>query len=146
MPLRHASLRQLRVFSTVARTLSFSAAARELHLTQPAVSQQVKHLEEHAGLPLFEQIGRRVHLTEAGRELQARSQAVARELADAEEALAAMRGLTRGRLTIALVSTAKYFAPPLLGRFLKTHPGVALKLAVDNRQTVIAQLAANEVD
>lgn len=146
MPLRHATLRQLRVFGTVARALSFSAAARELHLTQPAVSLQIKQLEDHAGLPLFERIGRKIQLTEAGRELHARSHAIGQELAGAEERLDALRGLTQGRLTIALVSTAKYFAPPLLGRFLKAHPGVTLKLAVDNRQAVIAQLAANQVD
>jgi DNA-binding transcriptional LysR family regulator len=146
MPMRHVTLRQLRVFESVARHLSFSRAADELHLTQPAVSMQVKSLEEQAELPLFEQIGKRIHLTDAGRELYARSHAIARELAAAEESLAAMRGLTRGQLTIALVSTAKYFAPPLLGRFLKAHPGVTLKLDVENREKVIAALAANEVD
>jgi DNA-binding transcriptional LysR family regulator len=146
MPMRHVTLRQLRVFESVARHLSFSRAADELHLTQPAVSMQVKSLEEQAELPLFEQIGKRIHLTDAGRELYARSHAIGRELAAAEESLAAMRGLTRGQLTIALVSTAKYFAPPLLGRFLKAHPGVTLKLDVENRERVIAALSANEVD
>jgi DNA-binding transcriptional LysR family regulator len=146
MPIRHVTLRQLKVFEAVARHLSFSRAGEELHLTQPAVSMQVKSLEEQAGMPLFEQIGKRIFLTEAGEELHRRSHAIARELAEAEEALDAMRGVTHGRLAIALVSTAKYFAPPLLGRFLKAHPGVTLKLAVDNREAVIAQLAANEVD
>jgi DNA-binding transcriptional LysR family regulator len=146
MPIRHVTLRQLKVFEAVARHLSFSRAAAELHLTQPAASMQVKSLEHQAGLPLFEQIGKRIYLTEAGAELQRRSHAIARELAEAEEVLAAMRGVSHGRLSIALVSTAKYFAPPLLGRFLKAHPGVTLKLAVDNREAVIAQLAANEID
>jgi DNA-binding transcriptional LysR family regulator len=144
--MRHVSLRQLRVFEAVARHLSFSRAAAELHLTQPAVSMQVKSLEQEAGLPLVEQIGKKIHLTEAGRELQARAHAIDRELRAAEEALDAMRGLSHGKLTIALVSTAKYFAPPLLGRFLKQHPGVTLKLAVDNREAVLAQLAGNAVD
>jgi len=146
MPVRHVTLRQLKVFEAVARHLSFSRAAAELHLTQPAVSMQVKSFEDQAGLPLFEQIGKRVFLTEAGEELHRRSQAIARELAEGQEALDAMRGVSQGRLAIALVSTAKYFAPPLLGRFLKAHPGVTLKLAVDNREAVIAQLAANAVD
>jgi DNA-binding transcriptional LysR family regulator len=146
MAIRHATLRQLKVFEAVARHLSFSRAAAELHLTQPAVSMQVKSLENQAGMPLFEQIGKRIFLTEAGEELHRRSHAIARELGEAEEALDAMRGVSQGRLAIALVSTAKYFAPPLLGRFLKAHPGVTLKLAVDNREAVIAQLAANEVD
>ena len=146
MPIRHVTLRQLKVFEAVARHLSFSRAAAELHLTQPAVSMQVKSLEDQAGLALFEQIGKRVFLTEAGEELHRRSHAIARELAEGQEALDAMRGVSQGRLSIALVSTAKYFAPPLLGRFLKAHPGVTLKLAVDNREAVIGQLGANEVD
>ncbi|OGA07840.1 MAG: transcriptional regulator [Betaproteobacteria bacterium RIFCSPLOWO2_12_FULL_65_110] len=146
MTLKHATLRQLKVFETVARKLSFSRAASELHLTQPAVSMQVKLLESQAGLPLFEQIGKRIHLTEAGQELYRRSLAVADELRAAEESLNSLRGLEQGRLHVALVSTATYFAPPLLARFLKTHPGVTAKLSVDNRETVLAQLAANEID
>lgn len=146
MPMRRVTLRQLHVFEAVARHLSFSRAAAELHLTQPAVSMQVKSLEAEAGLPLVEQIGKKIHLTEAGRELQARAHAIDRELRAAEEALGAMRGLTQGRLTIGLVSTAKYFAPELLGRFLKAHPGVAVKLAVDNREAMIGLLAGNELD
>ena len=146
MALKRATLRQLSVFAAVARNHSFSRAAREMHLTQPAVSMQVKLLEAHAGLPLFEQIGRNIHLTEAGQELYRRSLAVSDELRAAEEALDSLRGLKQGRLHIALVSTAKYLAPPLLARFLKIHPGVTLKLSVNNRETVLAQLAANEVD
>src|SRR5512145_2930234 len=146
MPMRHVTLRQLRVFEAVARHLSFSRAAAELHLTQPAVSMQVKSLEGEAGLPLVEQIGKRIHLTEAGRELYARAHTIARELEAAEGALDAMRGLTHGRLTIGLVSTAKYFAPVLLGRFLKAHPGVTVKLGVDNREAMIGLLAGNQVD
>jgi DNA-binding transcriptional LysR family regulator len=146
MSMRRVTLRQLHVFEAVARHLSFSRAAAELHLTQPAVSMQVKSLEAEAGLPLVEQIGKKIHLTEAGRELQARAHAIDHELGAAEEALGAMRGLTQGRLTIGLVSTAKYFAPELLGRFLKAHPGVAVKLEVDNREAMIGLLAGNEVD
>lgn len=146
MPLRNATLRQLRVFEAVARHLSYSRAAAELHLTQPAVSMQVRALEGLAGLPLLEQIGRRTFLTDAGREVLARTRAVAREIATADEALRAMLGTTEGSLTLALVSTAKYLAPPLLAGFLKAHPRVTLKLAVDNREAVLAQLAANEVD
>jgi DNA-binding transcriptional LysR family regulator len=146
MTMRHATFRQLTVFEAVARHLSFSRAAKELHLTQPAVSMQVKSLEELAGMPLTEQVGKRIFLTDAGREIYERSHAVARELRNADEALNAMRGLTRGRLRIALVSTAKYFMPPLVGRFLKTHPGVTLKLSVNNREVVLRELAENAVD
>ena len=146
MALRNATLRQLKVFEAVARHLSFSRAAQELHLTQPAVSMQVKALEDLAGLPLFEQLRRKTYLTDAGRELLSRTRAVTREIAAAEEALGAMRGTTEGRVTIALVSTAKYLTPPLLAGFLKAHPRVTLKLAVDNREAVVAKLAANDVD
>lgn len=146
MTLKYATLRQLKIFETVARNLSFSRAAAELHLTQPAVSMQVKQLEAHAGLPLFEQIGKKIYLTQAGQELYQRSLSVTDELRAAEEALNSLRGLEQGRLHIALVSTATYFAPPLLARFLKAHPGVTLRLSINNRETVLAQLAANEID
>jgi len=146
MSLRHVTLRQLKVFEAVARHRSFSRAAEELHLTQPAVSMQVKALEAQAGLPLFEQIGKRIHLTEAGETLQRHGRTIDDELRAADEALDAMRGLQQGRLAISVVSTAKYVAPPLLAQFLGAHPGVALRLAVDNREEVLRQLVDNEVD
>jgi LysR family transcriptional regulator, low CO2-responsive transcriptional regulator len=146
MSIRHATLRQLKVFEAVARHLSFSRAADELHLTQPAVSMQVKALETQAGLPLFEQVGKRIHLTEAGEALQRHGRTIGDELRAAEETLDGLRGLQHGRLAIAAVSTATYVAPPLLARFIGAHPGVALRLAVDNRAEVLRQLADNEVD
>ncbi|TAK72456.1 MAG: LysR family transcriptional regulator [Betaproteobacteria bacterium] len=146
MSLRHATLRQFRVFEAVARKLSFSRAAAELHLTQPAVSMQVKLLEEQAGLPLFERLGKKIFLTEAGAELHQHSRVIAQQLRDADEALAARKGLSQGRLVITMVSTAKYLVPPLLARFLKRHPGVTVKLSANNRETVLKQLADNEVD
>ncbi|MGB8433492.1 MAG: LysR family transcriptional regulator [Burkholderiales bacterium] len=146
MSIRHATLRQLKVFEAVARLLSFSRAAEELHLTQPAVSMQVKALEAQAGLPLFEQIGKRIHLTEAGEALQRHGRTIGDELRAAEEVLDGLRGLKHGRLAISVVSTATYVAPPLLARFIGAHPGVALRLAVDNRAEVLRQLADNEVD
>ena len=144
--LRHVTLRQLRVFEAVARNLSFARAAEELHLTQPAVSMQVKILEEQAGLPLFERLGKKIFLTEAGAEFHQHSRAISQRLRDAEEALAARKGLSQGRLVITMVSTAKYIAPPLLARFLKKHPGVTVKLSANNREIVLKQLADNEVD
>jgi len=146
MSLRHATLRQLQVFEAVARQLSFSRAAAELHLTQPAVSMQVKLLEEQAGMPLFERIGKKVFLTEAGAELHLHSRVIAQQLRDADEALAARKGLSQGRLVITMVSTAKYLVPPLLARFLKQYPGVTVKLSANNREVVLQQLADNEVD
>jgi len=146
MTLRHATLRQLQVFEAVARQVSFSRAAAELHLTQPAVSMQVKLLEDLAGLPLFERLGKKIFLTEAGAELHQHSRVIAQQLRDADEALAARKGLSQGRLLITMVSTAKYLVPRLLARFLKQHPGVTVKLSAYNREEVLKQLAENEVD
>ena len=146
MTLRHTTLRQLQVFEAVARQLSFSRAAAELHLTQPAVSMQVKLLEGQAGMPLFERLGKKIFLTEAGAELHQHSRVIAQQLRDADEALAARKGLSQGRLVITMVSTAKYLVPPLLARFLKQHPGVTVKLSANNREVVLKQLAENEVD
>jgi DNA-binding transcriptional LysR family regulator len=146
MALRNATLRQLRVFEAVARQLSFSRAAAELHLSQPAVSMQVKLLEGLAGLPLFERLGKKIFLTEAGAELHQHSRVIAQQLRDADEALAARNGLSQGRLVITMVSTAKYIVPPLLARFLRLHPALAIKLSAHNREVVLKQLADNEVD
>ena len=144
--MRNVTLRQMRVFAAVARNLSFTRAARELHLTQPAVSQQVKLLEEEVGLPLFEQIGRKVHLAPAGVELLHYTDQAMELLRQASESLAAMRGLKRGVLKLGAVSTAKYFAPSLLSAFTPAYPEVTIKFEVGNREEIIQQLAANEID
>jgi DNA-binding transcriptional LysR family regulator len=136
----------MRVFAVVARHLSFTRAARELHLTQPAVSQQIKLLEEDIGLPVFEQIGRRVQLTAAGTELLRYANDMLDLVRDAGEALAAMRGLNRGVLKLGAVSTAKYFAPSLLAAFTPDYPDVRIKFSVGNREEIIKQLAANDID
>ncbi|MCU1277155.1 MAG: Transcriptional regulator, partial [bacterium] len=141
-----ATVRQLQIFVAVAKHRSFTRAAEELRLTQPAVSMQVKALDELAGLPLFERLGRSVALTQAGVELAARGQLILRALADAEDALAALRGLKRGRLVVAVVSTAKYFAPKLLALFQREHADIELKLAVSNRDAVMQMLVGNDVD
>jgi DNA-binding transcriptional LysR family regulator len=144
--MRNITLRQMRVFAAVARNLSFTRAARELHLTQPAVSQQIKLLEEEVGLPLFEQIGRRVHLAPAGEELLRYTDQAMELLREAGESLAAMRGLKRGVLKLGAVSTAKYFAPSLLSAFRPAYPEVSIKFSVGNREEIIQQLAANDID
>ena len=144
--MRGITLRQLRIFATVARQLSFTRAARELHLTQSAVSQQVKLLELEAGLPLFEQIGRRVQLAPAGAELLRYASQTLELVREAGESLAAMRGLKRGVLKLGAVSTAKYFAPSLLCAFTPGYPEVTVKFTVGNRWEIVQQLAANEVD
>ena len=144
--MKHITLRQLKVFEAVARHLSFSRAAEELHLTQPAVSMQVKQLEEQAGLPLTEMVGKKVFLTGAGEEVARHARRIAQQLREANEALDAIKGVRGGRLSIGVVSTAKYFAPRLLAEFRKRHPGIELNLAVHNREIIVRQLADNEID
>jgi LysR family transcriptional regulator, low CO2-responsive transcriptional regulator len=144
--LHRATVRQLRVFEAVARHGSYSRAAEELHLTQPAVSIQVRQLEHHAGLPLFEQLGRKVHLTAAGRELQRHARAVLQQFREAEEALAALKGIRGGRLSIAVISAGDYFFPRLLADFCSRHEGITVELAVDNREEVVRRLAENASD
>lgn len=144
--MKHVTLRQLKVFESVARHLSFSRAAEELHLTQPAVSMQVKQLEEQAGLPLTEMVGKKVYLTEAGEEIARHARRVAQQLREAGEALDAIKGVRGGRLSIGVISTAKYFAPRLIAEFRRRQPGVELDLRVNNRETVVRQLADNEID
>jgi len=142
----HLTLRQLRIFESVAKHLSFSRAADELHLTQPAVSMQIKQLEDSVGLPLFEQIGKKIFLTEAGQEMFHHSRIIGQQLRDAEDALMMLKGASSGRLSIAVLSTAKYFAPTLLASFCRRYPGVQLKLAVSNRETLLRELTDNAVD
>lgn len=144
--MRNVTLRQMRVFAMVARHLSFTRAARELHLTQPAVSQQMKLLEADAGVPLFEHLGHKVRLTPAGAELLRYANQAIDLMREAGEALAAMRGLKRGVLQLGAVSTAKYFAPSLLATFTSAYPEVTIKFTVGNREEIIKQLAANEID
>jgi LysR family transcriptional regulator, low CO2-responsive transcriptional regulator len=144
--LHNATLRQLQIFAAAARHQSFSRASTELHLTQPAVSMQVRQLEESAGVSLFERVGRRVCLTSAGQELLTYTQRILGTIQDAEDTFATIKAVGSGRLTIAAVSTAKYFAPKLLAQFQQRHPNVELRLAVNNREAVVAQLTANETD
>lgn len=144
--MRNVTLRQMRVFTAVARCRSFTRAARELHLTQPAVSQQIKLLEEEVGLALFEHIGRAIQVTAAGEELLRYATQVTDLLREAGEALAALRGLKRGVLKLGAVSTAKYFAPSLLSTFAPSYPEVTIRFAVGNREEIIRLLASNESD
>ena len=146
MPRRHLTFRQLETFATVARLGSFSRAAEALHLTQPAVSIQVRQITESVGLPLFEQSGREIRLTAAGQELLR----TARELDDSwnrfESAVDALKGLKKGRLRVALVTTAKYFLPRMLGAFCQRYPDIEIELEVANRARIIERLRANEDD
>ncbi|WLI87669.1 LysR family transcriptional regulator [Massilia sp. R2A-15] len=144
--MKNATLRQLKVFEAVARHLSFSRAADELHLTQPAVSTQIKTLESHVGLELFEQLGKKVYLTQGGAELLWHSRAIIKQFQDAEEALAHFKGISGGRLNVAVISAGDYFFPHLLVEFARKNPGVTLNLTVHNRPELLGQLANNLTD
>jgi len=144
--MRNATLRQLKVFEAVARQLSFSRAAEELHLTQPAVSAQVRALEQHAGLPLFEQLGKKVFLTPAGRQMLESSRAILEQVQAAEHSLATFRGVKGGRLNVSVISAGDYFFPKLLVAFAGRHEGIELNFGVCNREELLAQLEANATD
>jgi len=130
----------------VASHLNYSRAAEELYLSQPAVSMQIKQLEENIGLPLFEQMGKKIFLTEAGRELFHYSRNIAQQLAEMEAVFDEMKGLEQGKLTLSVVNTANYFTPRLLAKFCQMHPNINVILQVANRDAVLKQLADNSTD
>jgi DNA-binding transcriptional LysR family regulator len=144
--MKNDTFRQLRVFTEVAKHLSFARAAEALHLTPPAVTIQVKELEGHVGLPLFNRQGRQVSLTTAGEYMLVNARKMLATLKDAEDATARLQRLEVGSLTIGMVSTAKYFLPRLLAQFQSEHAGIEIKLAVGNREQLLRMLHANEVD
>lgn len=142
----NVTLRQLRVFAAVARHGSFTRAAEELYLTQPAVSMQVKQLENVIGLPLFEQMGKRIFLTEAGEMMDHYSRVIGESLREAEQAMEELKGVDGGRLHITVATTVNYFATRLLSEFCGSHPGVRVSLDVTNRQSLLRQLEENQTD
>jgi len=140
------TLRQLRVFTAAARHMNFSRAAEELHLSQPAVSTQIKEFAALVGLPLFERVGRHTYLTPAGTEMLECANVVAQRLKEAENALAQLKGVTGGRLDVAVISAGDYFFPRLLAAFGASHPGVTFNLTVHNREALLRRLADNLTD
>lgn len=145
--MRSVTLKQLRAFAAVARHSSFARAAAELNLTPPAVSMQIRELEEQVGLPLFDRTEKQVALTVTGEYLLVYARKILATLKDAEDAVARFRGLQGGRLAIGMVSTAKYFLPRLLAQFREEHPEVEIKLVVGgNREQLVAAMQRNEVD
>lgn len=142
----HLTLRQLKIFETVARLLNYTRAAEELFLTQPAVSMQVRQLEEALGVTLFEQLGKRIHLTETGQEVLAYARNITQQLDEMEAVLNRIKGLSGGRLRISVATTANYFIPTLLGTFSRSYPEVTISLDVTNRETLLRQLTENAID
>jgi DNA-binding transcriptional LysR family regulator len=137
------SFRQLRLVLALADTGSVSGAARMVHVTQPTASMQLKDVADAIGLPVYEVVGRRVYLTEVGSELARTARAMAAEWDGFEQRVDALKGYTRGKLRVALVSTAKYFVPRLLGSFCKRYPEIDVSLEVLNRDGVVARLRNN---
>jgi DNA-binding transcriptional LysR family regulator len=144
--LKHGTLPQLRVFEASARLGSFTRAAQELHMAQATASVQIKKLSEAVGVPLFEQVGRRIHLTGAGERVYAGCGEIFRALSDMEQTLAEMRGTASGRLQLAVPPTAKHFASRLLEAFMQRNPGVQAFLQVHDRPALISRLANHEDD
>ena len=146
MPRRRITFRQLETFAEVARQQSFTRAAETLHLTQPAVSIQIRQIAETIGLPLFEQNGREIALTAAGEELLT----TVRDLDDAwnrfESAIDDLKGFKRGKLRVGLVTTAKHFLPRMLGDFYRRYPDIDIQLEIANRQGIVERLLGNQDD
>lgn len=142
----HITLHQLQVFAVAARHLSYTRAAEELFLTQPTVSMQIKHLTKAIGMPLFEQVGKKLFLTRAGDDLFITCQEIFERISQFEMNVADMKGLKRGFLKIAIVTTAKYVIPRLLGSFCKSYPGVEISLKVTNHSGILERLTENKDD
>lgn len=142
----NVTLRQLKVFEAVARHLSYTRAAGELHLTQPAVSIQVRSLEGAIGLPLFEQFGKQIYLTSAGEEILHYSRAIAAQVAEMGDVVTRIKGVSKGSLHLAVATTANYFITHLLAAFHREFPDVGINLSVTNRQLLLSQLAENRFD
>jgi LysR family transcriptional regulator, low CO2-responsive transcriptional regulator len=141
--LNQATLHQLKVFEAAARHGSFTRAAEELFLTQPTVSMQIKQLTKSVGLPLFEQVGKRLYLTEAGRELFATCRQIFETISQFQMKVADLKGLKQGQLHLAVITTAKYFVPRLLGPFCQLYPGINISLQVTNHEQILERMVNN---
>ena len=143
---RNVTIRQLQVFAEVAERLSLARVAERLNLTPSAVSFQIKQIEAQAGFALFERVGRKVALTDAGTLLLGYARLVLRSLHDADQAMTDLRGLTGGRVRLGLVSTSKYIVPHMIARFRTAFPGVTVQLTEGNRSRVLALLTSGVID
>jgi len=142
----NVTFRQLRLFLALAETGSVSGAARALHVTQPTASMQLKEVALSVGLPLYEVMGKKIHLTEVGQELAATARALTLTWEVFEQNVDAIKGLSRGKLRIAVVSTAKYFMPRLIGSFCTQHPSIDVSLEILNRDGVVQRLRERRDD
>jgi DNA-binding transcriptional LysR family regulator len=141
--MKQATLHQLQIFEAIAQHGSFTRAAEELFLTQPTVSQQMKQLTKAIGVPLYEQIGKRIYLTDAGKAVLEVARDISQRFNDLEMTLADIKGLKQGNLKLAAITTAKYFVPRILGTFRQRYPGINISLQIANRQQILDRLADN---
>jgi len=141
--LKHGTLPQFSVFEAVARLGSFTKAAEELYMAQPTVSVQMKKLADTVGMPLIEQVGKRIRLTEAGRILHAGCLEMFGTLSGVERRLSDLRGLDSGRLQLAVGTTGEYFAPRVLAEFVKRHPRIEVSLQIQNRSALLDRMSGN---
>ena len=144
--IRHATLRQLQVFEAIVRLGGYTKAAEELFLTQPTVSLKMKKLTNSIGLTLLEPVGRHTRATEAGQELYQACRVILRTLGNLESKFADLKGLRAGKIRLGVITTAKYFAPEMLGEFCKRHQGVDVSLKVSNRERILERILAYEDD
>jgi LysR family transcriptional regulator, low CO2-responsive transcriptional regulator len=144
--MKQATLHQLQILEAIAKHGSFTRAAEELELTQPTISQQIKRLTSTIGMPLFEQLGKQVHLTAAGKEVLSASATISERFAQLEIVLDELKGLKQGRINLVASTTAKYFVPRLLGTFHRRHPEIELNLQITNQEGVLARLENNQDD
>ncbi len=142
----HLTIQQLRLFEAVTRLGSYTRAAEELHLTQPAVSIQIKRLESQAGVPLLEQVGKKIFPTNVGDVVYQASVDILTRIEELNRTVDDLKGIVKGPLQVSVVTTAKYFMPHLLGMFLQQYPEVEPKLKFTNRARVIERLMNNDDD
>ena len=142
----HLTLRQLQIFDAVVQQQSFTRAADVLHLTQPAVSMQMRQLEEQIGVPLFDHVGKKIHPTDAGRELHRHTTLLGAKMRDLESAMEEFRGVHRGELDLTVASTANYFMPKLIAAFCACHARVQVRLQVSNQTHILETLSAANQD
>ena len=141
--MRQSTLHQLKVFETVARLTSITRAAEELSLTQPTVSMQIKQLTQNIGIPLFEQIGKKLYLTQAGQELLITCREIFNELSRFEMKITDFQGLKQGKLKLATITTTKYFMPRAIAPFYQLYPGIDIALEITNHERVLERLSEN---
>lgn len=137
------TFRQLKLFLALAETGSVSSAAKAMHVTQPTASMQLKEISLSLGLPLYELIGKKIYLTDEGKELAATARSMTQTWDAFAQEIDAVKGLSRGRLRVAVVSTAKYFIPRLIGSFCKKHPAIDVSLEILNRDGVVSRMRDN---